>query len=302
MLPIIVLFNPERESLKKLFISLKGQVNDICIVDNSPISVINDIEDILNSIPNNIKYFDLNENKGIATAQNIGIKYAKNNSYDHVLLLDQDSFLPDNMIQELLNSEYKLLQKGVKVAAVGPAFIDEKSNEIVNAIKAKLFHVQRITVDINSIDPISTDYIIASGSLIRISVLTEIGYMNDELFIDWVDIEWGERANHLYGYKSFIIPTVVMRHSIGDETSKVLGRSINLHSDFRNYFIVRNAVYLIRSKSISFNSKSLYLIKIPQYIIYYSMMSKRKCYSLRLLIKAVYDGIVSNMGLGSFRN
>ncbi len=301
VLPIIVLFNPEKELLKRLLISLKDQVNDICIVDNSPISVKNEIDDILNTIPNKIKYYELNENKGIATAQNIGIQYAQDNNYSHVLLLDQDSSLPNNMVKGLLTAENELLKKNIKVATVGPTFIDEKTNESVNAIRAKLFHVKRIPVDINSIEPVGSDYIIASGSLIRISVLEEIGCMNDDLFIDWVDIEWGERANHLYGYKSFIIPTVIMRHSIGDETSKALGRNINLHSDFRNYFIVRNAVYLMRSKSMSFNSKLLYLIKVPQYIVYYSLMSKRKIYSLGLLTKAVYDGIISNMGKGYFK-
>lgn len=301
VLPIIVLFNPEKELLKRLLISLKDQVDDICIVDNSPISVKNKINDILDIIPNNIEYFELNENKGIATAQNIGIEYAKDNNYSHVLLLDQDSSLPNNMVKGLLTAENDLLKKNIKVATVGPAFIDEKTNESVNAIRAKLFYAKRIPVDINSIEPVGSDYIIASGSLIRMSILKEIGCMNDELFIDWVDIEWGERANHLHGYKSFIIPTVVMRHSIGDETSKALGRSINLHSDFRNYFIVRNAVYLMRSKSMSFNSKLLYLIKVPQYVIYYSLMSKRKIYSFGLLTKAIFDGVTSNMGKGHFK-
>ncbi|SMY35950.1 glycosyltransferase family 2 protein [Photobacterium andalusiense] len=301
VLPIIVLFNPEKELLKRLLISLKDQVNDICIVDNSPISVKNEIDDILNTIPNKIKYYELNENKGIATAQNIGIQYAQDNNYSHVLLLDQDSGLPDNMIKGLLNAENKLLDKGIKVATVGPVFIDEKTNESVSAIHTKLFYLKRVPVDVNSSEPVVSDYIIASGSLIRISVLKEIGSMVDELFIDWVDIEWGERANHLYGYKSFIIPTVIMRHSIGDETTKSFGRNFNLHSDFRNYFIVRNAVYLMRSKSMSFNSKSLSLIKIPYYIIFYSFMSKRRLYSLGLLAKAAFDGIVSNMGKGHFK-
>lgn len=301
VLPIIVLFNPEKELLKRLLISLKDQVKDICIVDNSPISVKNKIGDILNIIPNKVEYFELNENKGIATAQNIGIKYAEDNNYSHVLLLDQDSGLPDNMVKGLLNAENKLLEIGIKVATVGPVFIDEKTNESVSAIHTKLFYLKRVPVDVNSSEPVVSDYIIASGSLIRMSVLKEIGFMVDDLFIDWVDIEWGERANHIYGYKSFIIPTVIMRHSIGDETTKSFGRNFNLHSDFRNYFIVRNAVYLIRSKSMSFNSKSLSLIKIPYYIILYSFMSKRRLYSLGLLVKAAFDGIFSNMGKGHFK-
>ncbi|MHA6604769.1 glycosyltransferase family 2 protein [Photobacterium damselae] len=301
ILPIIVLFNPDKYLLKRLLLSLQNQVENICIVDNSPISVKNDINDILSLISNNIKYFSLNDNKGIAEAQNIGIRHAIKNGYSHVLLLDQDSSLPQNMVEDLLAAESKLIKKGIKVATVGPTFVDEKTGEAVNAIKAKPFYVKRIPIDLDSIEPVNSDYIIASGSLIRTSLLEKVGLMRSELFIDWVDIEWGERCNHIYGYKSYIIPTVVMNHSIGDETTRALGRNINLHSDFRNYFIVRNAVYLMKVDSISFNSKLLYLIKVPQYVIFYSLTSKRKLYSFGLLIKAVFDGITSKMGKGHFK-
>ncbi|KJF90573.1 glycosyltransferase family 2 protein [Photobacterium leiognathi] len=301
ILPIIVLFNPEKELLKRLLLSLQDQVEDICIVDNSPTSVKEKINDILSLISNNIKYFALNDNKGIAEAQNIGISYAIDNDYSHVLLLDQDSSLPPSMVKDLLFAENNLIQKGENVATVGPTFIDEKTGETVNAIRAKPFYVQRIPINLESKEPVHSDYIIASGSLIRTSLLKKVGFMKSELFIDWVDIEWGERCNHVYGYKSFIIPTVIMHHSIGDETTRALGRNINLHSDFRNYFIVRNAVYLMKSDSMSFNSKLIYLIKVPQYIIFYSLTSKRKLYSLGLLTKAVFDGILSKMGKGHFK-
>ena len=69
--------------------------------------------------------------------------------------------------------------------------------------------------------------------------------MREDLFIDWVDIEWCLRAES-QGLESYIVPSAIMMHSIGDDTVRVLGRDINLHSDLRNYYMVRNATYLLR--------------------------------------------------------
>ncbi|WP_270656139.1 glycosyltransferase family 2 protein [Aeromonas sp. Y293-4] len=295
VLPIIVLFHPNEELLYRLLFSLVGQVNTICIIDNTPVTVKEKVLAICNKMSLEAVYFDLNENKGIAYAQNVGIRYAIEKNYSHVLLLDQDSQLPCEFISNMKKHEAILLNNGHKVAAVGPAFKDEKTNEIAAAIQ----QTKPTQIDINTKNPIHCDYIIASGSLIRTSVFNEVGLMLDELFIDWVDIEWGERCAH-DGFNSYMIPSIVMNHSIGDEYVNYLGRKINLHSDFRNYFIVRNAVYLLKLKKIKSNLKLSLFIKIPQYVFFYSLFSKRKCYSFFLLLRAIGDGAIGKMDKGYF--
>ena len=291
VLPIVVLFYPEEKIINRLLHSLAGQVRSICIVDNTPITVKEMILSLCDELPFSVHYIELNENKGIAFAQNRGIEYAFAHDFEHVLLLDQDSALPSNMVSNLLSAESSLLNEKILVAAVGPAFQDEKTGEIAAAIVQERLAVNRVEI-------IRCDHVIASGSLIRVSLLKQVGVMLEELFIDWVDIEWGERCRH-YGYGSYIIPSVVMHHSIGDEYVSFLGRKINLHSDFRNYFIVRNAVYLLRKKTIRWNLKFSFITKIPKYIIFYSFFSKRKVYSFFLLFRAVFDGVVGNMGEGN---
>lgn len=300
VLPIIILFHPDENLLSRLLISLQGQSKEICIVDNTPTTVKHSVLTLCDKLFLKPIYFDLGENKGIASAQNVGIKYAIDNQYEHVLLLDQDSELPNGFIEKLKSNELKLINDGHRIAAVGPAFKDEKTSEVADAIQQKNFKVNRIKIDINSSQPVQCDYIIASGSLIRTSVLKEVGLMYDDLFIDWVDIEWGERCTY-YGFKSYMVPSVVMNHSIGDEYVNVFGRKINLHSDFRNYFIVRNAAHLLKSKKIRPQLKLSFLIKIPQYIFFYSLFSKRKMYSFMLLNRAVWDGFIGNLDRGYFK-
>jgi rhamnosyltransferase len=225
----------------------------------------------------------------------VGIDQAIKNDYEHVILFDQDSFASEGMVERLLSEEQLLILNGFKVGAVGPAFIDEKTGEYAKVIRHKHIFANRVTIDSHSIVPIEADYVIASGSLIRTSVLKEIGNMKQELFIDWVDIEWGLRASH-FGYKHFVIPTALMFHSIGDGFVSLGMRKVNLHSDIRNYHIVRNACHLALNPIMDIKFRINIFFKIPAYVLFYSINSKNPFVSLKLLLKACFDGFSGRLG------
>ncbi len=298
---IIILYNPDLILLQRLYLSLHNQVNNIIFIDNSEdLTVKEEIGKRLNFIDSSKNtYLDLKRNYGIAHAQNRGIEIAKEGGAKFVLLLDQDSALPNHMVNDLKAVYTSLLENGHKVATVGPSFLDEKTNEIAKVIRHSKLRVHRsVPNQSNSFEV--ADYVISSGSLISLEVLDEVGDMDEQLFIDWVDIEWGMRAKQ-YGYASYVAPRVMMRHSIGDEYVNFGTKNINLHTDFRNYFIVRNSIYLSVHSKLSLSFKLIQLGKVPLYIVFYSYYSKRRLYSLGLLTKAVIDGIFKNMGKGHFK-
>ena len=287
--------------MKRLYKSLYNQVDSIVFSDNSEDrSIKKDVKNWINQlISSDIIYLDLHKNHGIAYAQNKGIEVAKASGAKFVLLLDQDSALPDNMVSDLMTVYISLITVGHKVATVGPAFLDEKTNELAKVIRHRKLRVHKsIPNQSNNFEV--ADYVISSGSLIPIEVLDEVGDMDEQLFIDWVDIEWGMRAKR-YGYVSYIAPRVIMRHSIGDEYVKFGHKNINLHTDFRNYFIVRNSIYLSLYSKLPLNFRIIQLGKVPLYILFYSYHSKKRLYSFGLLTKAVIDGILKNMGKGHFK-
>ena len=55
----------------------------------------------------------------------------------------------------------------------------------------------------------SADYIISSGTLIHVDAFKAVGLMMEELFIDYVDLEWGLRAKKM-GYHCFVANHVVL--------------------------------------------------------------------------------------------
>jgi rhamnosyltransferase len=291
---VIILYHPELSLLGRLLESVLGQVTAVVIVDNTP-TPSSEFIAFLGQYRTRVVYLPLNDNMGIATAQNVGIRKSLSESYSHVLLLDQDSFPPPGMVSELLSAERKLLESGKAVASVGPVFIDEKTGESSRAIRHAWMHVTKIPMDLAVSEPVEADYLIASGSLIRASTFANIGLMRDELFIDWVDIEWGLRARRA-GSKCYLVPSTVMKHSIGDTSVHVVGKDINLHNDTRNYYIVRNATYLLRLKSMGWRWRSITVLKIPLYVSFYSWHSHNMLSSFLSLCKAVSDGLRGKVG------
>ncbi len=293
---IIVLYFPNLSLLERLLNGLQNEVDEIFVIDNTPINAVDWLSsEWFLTKQYQVNYHPLGDNRGIGRAQNIGIELAISNQCSHVILFDQDSAIPPNMIKNLLIAEQLLLDKSVHLGSVGPLFLDEKTGDYSKAIRHGQLFTHKIDISPLDTNPVRADYLIASGSLMRTPILQTIGLMREDLFIDWVDIEWGLRANSL-GYSHFIIPQAIMRHSIGDEFVSVGSRKINLHSDTRNYYIVRNACHLLLDSKINRKWRVNIAFKIPLYVIFYTLTSNSRIHSLKQLLRACFDGLSGKLG------
>lgn len=232
---IIVTYNPIKSKLLMQKKELVNQVEKIIYVDNGSENQ-SDVSSITDS---NDYYLSSIENVGIATAQNRGIACAKELGMTHVLLMDQDSIPTPNMVNELLKS----FDLNTKVGAVGPYIenaFDDKCE--CSGVYIKGFDIKRIPLKEKFTD---VSYVIASGCLIPIEVLDNVGYMDDSMFIDGVDFEWCLRARSK-GYKVRQSKDAKLLHELGNGNSnKVLS-----HSYIREYYIVRNSIRMSRMAHI----------------------------------------------------
>jgi rhamnosyltransferase len=293
---IVILYLPTEKTLTRLLRSLQGTVNHICVIDNTPTQQITWVSNSWFSQHSfQVQYQALGDNLGIAKAQNVGIEMAVQSGCDHIVLFDQDSEASPGMIATLLAEERLLLSRGVKVGSVGPSFIDEKTGEYAAAIKQGFFFVKRIPIHTGDTQAVAVDFLIASGSLIRTCVLQEVGAMFEELFIDWVDIEWSLRAGRSY-YTHFMVPKTVMHHTIGDDFVDIGVKKVNIHSDLRKYYIIRNACFLLASQKMQLKWRINTAFKIPAYALIYLFTSKNKIDLLKLLLRASADGFSGRLG------
>lgn len=292
---VIILYYPDLLLVERLMGTLSNQVDLIFAVDNTPFPKNNAVRELFANLKQEIRFVDLGDNKGIGFAQNIGIRHGLDAGASHILLLDQDSAVPTNMVSSLLQAEQDLVREGQRVAAVGPVFVDEKTGERSSPFRQGYLRAKKLAIFDGSTAPVATEYVIASGSLIRREVIEDVGMMLDALFIDLVDIEWGLRAK-AKGYRSYIVPSAVIMHSVGDRAVHVFGRNIYLHNDTRNYYRIRNGVYLLRVRHMGLHWRVSTTLRIPKDVLVYSVLSSHRTRTLALLCRACLDGLRGKSG------
>ncbi|MBJ7221594.1 MULTISPECIES: rhamnosyltransferase [unclassified Brenneria] len=237
---ILVTYNPVLTELQESLHSIKKQVDKIIIIDNAS-SNSTALSELVKKNLDSAELILSPLNIGLSAAQNLGIDYAYQHEATHIILFDQDSLIEDDFIKSLLTAEDLLISQGQKVAAVGPAFFDAVSHEPYPAT----VYIGPFIKKIPTKNITEATFIIASGCLISMKVIDKVGKMKDELFIDYIDIEWSLRAKNL-GYKVFIVPDAKMAHSIGDRRMSIMGRNVSVHSPLRRYYLIRNSFYLMR--------------------------------------------------------
>ncbi|MEO5861679.1 MAG: glycosyltransferase family 2 protein [Burkholderiales bacterium] len=289
---VVVTHQPDLERVAVLMSALAPQVSFSVAVDNGSSTDVRGY--FQNAFSNTVDVISLVNNLGIAAAQNVGITRAKEKGADYVLLLDQDSVPHHAMVSELITAVEKMRVGGAQVACVGPRYLDDRRQNPppFNRISG-LRLVRGACSAPDSIIPV--DYLIASGCLIPISVLEHVGGMREDLFIDYVDIEWGLRARR-FGYQSFGVCAAHMAHSLGDQPIRFLGFSFPQHSPLRHYYHCRNAVLLYRERWVPCNWKFVDGWRLCLRYIFYSLFAKPPTAHWRMMTLGLWHGLRGQAG------
>lgn len=294
---IIVTYRPDLAILQELIQRIRQQVNTIVVVDNT--SWPGSGSDAMLSVIGESVYLPMNGNKGIAGAFNAGIDWAKNRDYSHVLLMDQDSLPCEMMIESLSAGEDRLLEQGVEVAAVGPTYSDPNYRVIQPFSRTGKWRFRRYQCgDVNGPTFIQSDFVISSGSLIRIAVLDAVGKFDEGFFIDYVDIEWGLRANSL-GFSSYGVCGAVLEHSLGEGAVTfwfLKTWSVPIHQAFRHYYCFRNAILLYRRSYIPLVWKLRDLSMLVLKAIFFSIIPSPRWQRFRMIFLGLRDGLRNRSG------
>lgn len=291
---IIVLYNPDVLLLKKQLLSLIGQVDDVIYIDNSSKNITS-----INAFIEEIRKSDFepfviwnSENRGLGYAQNQGICKAREMGDSHVLILDHDSVLQSSFVTNLIETEDLLKKNGYNIGAIGPMYYNAKTGEIYPITKYIGPFIKRIKPSEN---PVEASFLISSGCFISLKVIDEVGGMNEDLFVDYIDVEWSFRAQS-YGYKMFVAPKAKMDHQIGDRRTSVLGRTISVHTPLRRYYLSRNSVYMLRNKNISLWYKLRELVFNTLRLIIFFFLSNDRFAYLKFSFVGFFDGLRGKTG------
>lgn len=289
---VVVTYNPEYTRFQSLLDAVSPQVERIFVVDNGSNAQILQWLAPIGDRPC-VHWIPLGRNLGIASALNVGISRALEMQSSHVLLLDHDSIPAADMVARLRAAAESLAGKHA-LAAIGPRYVDDRQANPPPFIRVEGLRLVRCQCQ-EETDVVPVDYLISSGSLIPAETLRVVGGMAEELFIDYVDIEWGLRARQ-HGYQSFGVCAAHMEHDLGDAPVQFLGRQIPLHSPLRHYYHMRNAVSLYLRSDFPIQWKLVDGWRLLLKYGFYSLLVPSRWRHFSMMTRGIWDGLRGKLG------
>lgn len=273
-LVICILYNPSQEVIKRWYSlsSLKNEYIIFCFVDNS-------IDDHQEGISNNSVYIHNGKNLGIAEAQNKGIEYAIVNKYDYTVFFDQDSHINYEYIEQIVK-EYNRIKKILpNIGILGPTVINISTNKPYKSQAVKSIHNFKIV-----------DCLISSGTIIETNTLKEVGFMDKDMFIDYVDFEWCWRAKSK-GFNSIMTELVTLNHKVGEIDRTFLSYPIIISKPIRYYYKYRNWIWMCKRDYVPYKFKIKEGIRKIVELIYVPLISENKGLIFKEMIRGLRNGI-----------
>jgi rhamnosyltransferase len=292
---VILTYRPNQSILRKAVASLCSQVDQILIVDNGSRWDAGALLEVLTEgDKKKIEFIWLENNTGVGAGHNRGIQWARARGFTHVLILDHDSVPRPDMVQHMVAALDQLADRGIRVAAVGPRYVDHYTGRMAGFVRFGTWKLLRVFCGAaQSGQTIQTDFIISSGALIPMRVLDEVGEMNEGFFIDHVDTEWIFRARS-QGYHSFGVCDAVMEHSLGSDTFHFwLGRwrNVPMHSPERHYYVFRNSVLLLRMPHAPGRWIQNDIVRLVFMAIIFPVFAPDRLRRVRLMARGILDGL-----------
>ncbi len=289
---IVVAHHPERTVLTRLLRAAREQVDRVLVVDNGSGPEVRSWCEAFGDPKVNFLFLD--ENLGVAAAQNRGIALARARGAGYVILFDQDSEPAPDLVARLLAVAEGKAASGVRVAAVGPRYVDERLDNPPPFIRVRGIRVVRAPCTSRNSAP-EVDYLVASGSLVSMAALDAVGEMREELFVDYIDIEWGLRARSR-GFRCFGACGASMRHDLGDTPIVVLGRRFPARSPLRHYYLVRNAVWMYRQAWLPLSWKIADGWRLVLKFGFYVVFARPRHRHCRMMSLGLWHGLLGRMG------
>ena len=271
---IIVLYNPSEDDIcnaRNIARNYRG-----VIVDNSekPFTADKKIE--------RMHYICNRANKGIAEAQNTGIRIMMQEGVDYFVFLDQDSRTEEDYPSRIVEAFIKACTEHRNLAMLGPT-VKRKDNgkEYKSAIHKDKYVSENF---------IPRRDVISSGCCISADAVRTVGINDERLFIDYVDYEWCWRAESK-GLVCGITPNISIAHKVGQREIKIGRQIVIISKPFRYFYQYRNYLWLLRRKYVPLQWKIAIGIKFSMRLIYFPLFVKGGFECWKNMIKGIIKGI-----------
>lgn len=250
---VVILYNPAIGVLDNIY-SYLSEVGALFAIDNSE-TPDPEFGRRLAAV-SGVTYHCNGANLGVASALNAGAKLALANGYGYLLTMDQDSRAVPGMVSALLQCMSNADPARVGIAA--PLHVTKPDTTVGDRESCR-----------------TVQYVMTSGNLLNLQAYQAVGAFREELFIDFVDVEYCLRLN-AHGYSVFQVLNTHLDHKVGDLVTVGFSGSVfrvTSHSPLRMYYKTRNRFFvagLYRKEFPAFwwRDKLRFLLEICRLILF----------------------------------
>lgn len=268
---LVTLYFPD-ENVKKNILQLSNYVDKVILLDNTPNS---DNSALFVGIGKR-EYIAYKENLGLSKAFNRYLKTLTENCY--IIFFDQDSFCPENLVEQLKNDYQICCEKLGRKGIIGPSYFEKNANRLMIPKQKKL--VEKGIYEVKSI--------ITSGMFTELDVIKSAGFWNDEIFLDMADWDFCWRVIKS-GFFCCLSTNIVLSHSLGKSVHHIAGSEIEEWDSFRVYYQTRDCLYLLKKKYVPFKFKIRFILMLTVRPILHLILLPDKKRRLHYLIKGIKD-------------
>ncbi len=294
---VIIAYRPDPTLLQQLVEAIRPQVDALWLMNNGSEHDLYALQERIKRGEVLAEIVQLPSNLGIGEAIARATERAHTEGHAFLLTLDQDSIPQADMVARLLAAYRQLRSEGHPVAAVGPQQIDRRSaHHAAFMAPISQWPTPRRRIYPQDNTHLEVDHLITSGMLAPISSYLAVGVPRADLFIDYVDIEWSLRARY-GGYKLYAVGGAVLNHSIGDHYLCFRGKQVPIHSPLRNYYLIRNGIFLQKLPSISLAWKVSDSFQLLKKCAFFALFLPQRGQRVRMMLRGLRDGLRGKLGI-----
>lgn len=183
-------------------------------------------------------------NRGWCGGVNLGGRLALERGCDYLLILNNDTLLPPELIPRLLQAHRSQPRAGL-VTARERLYHDPQRGDRLGARFIPLTHrVRWVFAAAGNRDPLPspwpTDCVSCCAALTSRAIAEQVGLLDEDYFIYWEDVDWSLRVRRA-GYQNLCLTDTMIVHKSGASLADRPGLSLP-----QLYLVVRGQAMLVR--------------------------------------------------------
>lgn len=276
------------ECLKSLSDKINPQLYKVFLIDNSN-EICNELNNYLSNSKIELEYFFLNRNSGFTEGNNIGIKKALSEDFEHIMLLNNDTVIIDDSIKKAC----LLLQSSKVVDIIGLVnyYYSNRSKVWQCGLNQNMQLGLILKAKLNKQNTISyCDYVPGSSIIIKREVFNKIGLLDENFFAYFEEIDFCTRAKK-EKFKIAYMPHSTILHKVGAST-------INKQ---KLYLKTRNSLYFYSKHLSKWNFNILFPKLVLKQIIK-ALIHKKPFINLKAVLSGYKDYANKDLGSGSLQS